>query len=78
MINAMQPVKFDAGSWIIREGDYGNQLFVLSGKTLKIIWKRLFFKWQGASDEGLSLHSYNGRSMCFWRTLYFGKVKSIK
>jgi cGMP-dependent protein kinase len=33
MINAMQPVNFEPNSYIIREGEQGNQLFVLSGKS---------------------------------------------
>lgn len=36
MIKAMQPVDFEPNSWIIREGDNGNQLFVLSDGKVQV------------------------------------------
>ncbi|KAI6175908.1 CGMP-dependent protein kinase [Aphelenchoides bicaudatus] len=36
MIKAMQPVKVEQNNWIIREGDNGNQLFVLSDGKVQV------------------------------------------
>lgn len=36
MIQAMKPLSVESGAWIIREGDTGNQLFVLSDGKVQV------------------------------------------
>jgi hypothetical protein len=54
MVNAMQQVNFAPDAWIIRQGESGNQLFVLEGGGLSnlIGGKPSKFRWQSSSYKG--------------------------